>query len=58
MANLHFHYGVMSSSKSAALIINAYNFRKNGNNVEVIKPAFDNRFASEKIISRIGLECV
>ncbi len=57
MANLHFHYGVMSSSKSAALIINAYNFRKNGNNVEVIKPAFDNRFASEKIISRIGLEC-
>ncbi len=57
MANLHFHYGVMSSSKSAALIINAYNFRRNGTQVEVIKPAFDKRFATEKIVSRIGLEC-
>ena len=56
MANLHFHYGVMSSSKSAALIINAYNYTKNGNQVEVIKPAFDNRFSSQKIVSRIGLE--
>ena len=31
MANLHFHYGVMSSSKSAALIITAYNFTQNKN---------------------------
>jgi thymidine kinase len=38
MANLHFHYGVMSSSKSAALIITAYNFTLNKNQVEVIKP--------------------
>ena len=57
MANLHFHYGVMSSSKSAALIINAYNFKKNDNKVEVIKPAFDSRFGTQKIVSRIGLEC-
>jgi len=57
MANLHFHYGVMSSSKSATLIINAYNFKKNGNKVEVVKPAFDNRFGEQKIVSRIGLEC-
>lgn len=57
MANLHFHYGVMSSSKSAALIINAYNFKKNDNKVEVIKPAFDSRFSTQKIVSRIGLEC-
>ncbi len=57
MANLHFHYGVMSSSKSAALIINAYNFNRNGNKVEVIKPAYDNRFGTQKIVSRIGLEC-
>lgn len=55
MANLHFHYGVMSSSKSAALIINAHNFTQNGNQVEVIKPSFDNRFASDRIVSRIGL---
>jgi thymidine kinase len=55
MANLHFHYGVMSSSKSAALIINAHNFSKNGTPVEVIKPSFDNRFGVEEIVSRIGL---
>ena len=55
MANLHFHYGVMSSSKSAALIINAYNFRQNGIKAEVIKPAIDTRFGMQKIISRIGL---
>ena len=57
MANLHFHYGVMSSSKSAALIINAYNLRRNGNIVEVLKPAYDERFGKQKIVSRIGLEC-
>lgn len=57
MANLHFHYGVMSSSKSAALIVNAYNYRRNDTIVEVIKPAYDNRFSTQKIVSRIGLEC-
>lgn len=57
MANLHFHYGVMSSSKSAALIINAYNFRRNGTAVEVIKPSYDRRFGTQKIVSRIGLDC-
>lgn len=57
MANLHFHYGVMSSSKSAALIINAYNLRRNGNIVEVLKPTYDERFGKQKIVSRIGLEC-
>ena len=57
MANLHFHYGVMSSSKSAALIVNAYNYRRNGTMVEVIKPAYDSRFGAQKIVSRIGLEC-
>lgn len=57
MANLHFLYGVMSSSKSAALIINAYNLRQNGNPVEIIKPSFDRRFSVQTIVSRIGLEC-
>lgn len=55
MANLHFHYGVMNSSKSAALIMNAYNMSKSGNVVEVIKPSFDSRFGVEAIVSRIGL---
>ncbi|MBR3930746.1 MAG: hypothetical protein IKJ62_04170 [Alphaproteobacteria bacterium] len=57
MANLHFHYGVMSSSKSAALIITAYNFGQNGTLTEVIKPSFDTRFAKSQIVSRIGLQC-
>lgn len=56
MANLHFHYGVMSSSKSAALIINAHNFTQNHIKTEVIKPSFDTRFGTETITSRIGLK--
>lgn len=55
MANLHFHYGVMNSSKSAALIMNAYNISRSGNAVEVIKPSFDKRFGVQEIVSRIGL---
>lgn len=56
MANLHFHYGTMGSSKSAQLIINAYNFRRNNTPVEVIKPATDTRFNAQEIVSRIGIE--
>ena len=55
MANLHFHYGVMNSSKSAALIMKAYNISKSGNAVEVIKPSFDKRYSVQEIVSRIGL---
>lgn len=55
MANLHFHYGVMNCSKTAALIMNAYNFSKKGTLSEVIKPAFDKRSGSTEIASRIGL---
>ena len=56
MATLHFHYGVMSSSKSARLIINAYNYNQNGVKTQVIKPAFDTRFSSNTVKSRIGIE--
>jgi thymidine kinase len=56
MAKLHFHYGVMSSSKSAKLIIHAYNFQNTGNTVEVLKPAFDTRFSESTVMSRIGIE--
>lgn len=55
MANLHFHYGTMGCSKSAQLIINAYNQNKNGNKTEIIKPKTDNRFSENKIDSRIGI---
>ena len=56
MATLHFHYGVMSSSKSARLIINAYNYNQNGIKTQVIKPAFDKRFSTDTVKSRIGIE--
>ena len=55
MANLHFHYGTMGCSKSAQLIINAYNQNKNGNKTEIIKPKIDNRFSEDKVNSRIGI---
>ena len=55
MASLHFHYGTMGSSKSARLIVNAYNQDKNGNKTEIIKPKIDNRFSDDKINSRIGI---
>lgn len=55
MANLHFHYGTMGCSKSALLVINAYNQNKNGNKTEIIKPKIDNRFSEKKVNSRIGI---
>lgn len=55
MANLHFHYGTMGCSKSAQLVINAYNQNKNGNKTEIIKPKIDNRFSEDKVNSRIGI---
>lgn len=55
MASLHFHYGTMGSSKSAQLIITAYNFRQNGTETEIIKPQYDTRFSPGEITSRIGI---
>ena len=55
MAKLHFYYGVMSSSKSAILGINAYNFSRTDNKWEAIKPAIDNRDSATNIVSRIGI---
>ena len=56
MANLHFHYGTMGSSKSAQLVITAYNFNQNGTDTEVLKPSFDTRFSNSEIVSRIGIK--
>jgi len=56
MAKLHFYYGVMSSSKSAMLGINAFNFNRTGNKWEAIKPKTDNRDSDTDIVSRIGIK--
>ena len=55
MAKLHFYYGVMSSSKSAILGINAFNFDRTGNKWEAIKPATDNRDSDTEIVSRLNV---
>jgi len=55
MAKLHFYYGVMSSSKSAMLGINAFNFNRTGNKWEAIKPATDNRDSDTEIVSRLNI---
>ena len=56
MAKLHFYYGTMSSSKSAMLGINAFNFSRTDNKWEAIKPATDNRDSDTDIVSRIGIK--
>jgi len=56
MAKLHFYYGVMASSKSAVLGINAYNFSRTGNKWEAIKPQKDNRDSTTEIVSRVGVK--
>ena len=55
MAKLHFYYGVMASSKSALLCINAYNLKRTKNKYEVLKPSTDNRDSESEIVSRVGL---
>ena len=55
MANLHFHYGTMGSSKSAQLLITAYNLFSQGKKREIIKPQIDRRFSEGCVSSRIGI---
>lgn len=55
MSKIHFYYGVMSSSKSALLGINAFNFSRTGNKWEAIKPMTDNRDSQTEIVSRVGI---
>ena len=55
MANLVFRYGAMGSSKTAALLMVAYNYKEKGMDVKVIKPKVDKK-GDDYLISRIGLE--
>lgn len=56
MGKLLFRYGTMGSSKSAHLLMTAYNFEEKGKHPILMKPSIDTRDGS-KISSRIpGLE--
>ncbi|MEX3713447.1 thymidine kinase [Cytobacillus horneckiae] len=59
MAKLVFYYGSMNSSKSAQLIMTAFNFEQQGKNFEIVKSSQDTR--DNKIKSRalnIEMNCI
>ena len=56
MAKLYFRYGAMGSAKTLNLLAVAHNYERQGKRVLVIKPALDERFAEERVVSRAGLE--
>jgi len=55
---LYFRYGAMSSSKTANLLMVAHNYEQQNKKVLIIKPKIDDRFGSNLIKSRTGLERV
>ncbi|MCB0486634.1 MAG: thymidine kinase [Flavobacteriaceae bacterium] len=56
MAKLYFRYGTVGSAKTLNLLAVAHNYRQQGKNVVLIKPALDTRFGKQQITSRAGLE--
>ena len=62
MKKLYFKFGVMGSSKSAQVLMTAFNYKQKGVNVLLLKHSMDNRDLKNQkpvIASRIGLssEC-
>ena len=56
MAKLYFRYGTMNSSKTAQLIMTAYNYHERGQRVLVFKPLIDKRDSDSFLIkSRSGI---
>lgn len=60
MAKLYFRYGTVDSSKTARLLMDAYEYEKRGEFVLLIKPSTDTRSPKGKIVSRTGLsaDCI
>lgn len=56
MAKLYFRYGVVGSAKTLNLLAVAHNYRQQGKEVLLIKPALDTRFGADVIKTRAGLE--
>ncbi len=56
MAKLYFRYGTVGSAKTLNLLAVAHNYRQQGKQVLLIKPALDDRFGKGSIKSRAGLE--
>jgi thymidine kinase len=56
MAKLYFRHGTVGSAKTLNLLAVAHNYRQQGKEIVLIKPALDDRFGKEQIKSRAGLE--
>lgn len=56
MAKLYFRYGTVGSAKTLNLLAVAHNYRQQGKEVLLIKPALDTRFGISNIKTRAGLE--
>lgn len=55
MAKLYFYYSAMNAGKSTTLLQAAYNYREQGMNPLIYKPAIDDRSPAGRVTSRIGL---
>lgn len=58
MAKLYFYYSTMNAGKSTTLLQSSFNYRERGMHTLLLTAAFDDRFGSGKVASRIGLEQV
>ena len=54
---LYFRYGTMNSSKTANLLMVAFNYKEKGRKVLLLKPKIDDRFGSDNISSRCAMSC-
>lgn len=55
MAKLYFRYGTMDSSKTARLVMDAYEYQQKGEFVLPIRPVLDTRSKTGVIESRVGI---
>lgn len=56
MAKLYFYYSSMNAGKTTTLLQASYNYRERGMTTVIFTPAFDDRFAKHKVVSRIGVQ--
>jgi thymidine kinase len=56
MAKLYFRHGTVGSAKTLNLLAVAHNYRQQGKDVLLVKPALDTRFGSGVIKTRAGLQ--
>lgn len=55
MTKVYYQYGCMDSSKTARLLMDAYDYKRREQNVLLLKPVADTRSKEGQIESRIGL---